>query len=130
MTRSEALLVKAIDSALGADRTRKGRKPFVRPAIRGHDDGPRAIPLEQEVVEVATLGRVEDINRKVVENEEIDRDAFPQLSVVTGDRSAERQGQALWGASIGAAVVPSKGRVGQDPARRVAGRVPALRGRA
>jgi hypothetical protein len=35
-----------------------------------------------EIVEVATLGRVEDVKGKVVEDEQVDGDEFPQLRLV------------------------------------------------
>src|SRR5260370_26042876 len=55
---------EAIDRALRADRIGEGGEPFVRPAVRGHDDRPRAIPLEQNVIEIPTLRRVDDIKAK------------------------------------------------------------------
>ena len=73
---------EAIDGTLSADGIRKRGQPFVRPAIRGDDDGARAIALEEQVIEVATLDGVDDVDRKVVEDEEIDGDEFPQLGFV------------------------------------------------
>ena len=73
---------EAIDGALRAHGIGKRGEPFVRAAIRGDDDRAGAIALEQQVVEVATLDRVEDVDRKVVEDEQVDGDEFPQLRVV------------------------------------------------
>jgi hypothetical protein len=50
-----------------------------RPAIRRHDDRPGAIALEEQVVEVATLDGVEDIDGKVIEDEEVDGDQLPEF---------------------------------------------------
>ena len=73
---------EAIDGALRAHGIGKGREPFVRAAIRGDDDRAGAIALEEQVVEVATLDGIEDVDGKVVEDEEVDGDEFPQLGFV------------------------------------------------
>src|SRR5262249_47695679 len=73
---------EAIDGALGTHGIGEGGKPFVRPSIRRHDNGAGAIAREGQVVEVAALDRVEDVDREVVEDEEIDGHEFPQFGFV------------------------------------------------
>ena len=43
---------------------------------------PGAIALEEYVVQVATLDGIEDVDRKVVEDEEVDGDELPQFRLV------------------------------------------------
>jgi hypothetical protein len=52
------------------------------PRLRGRDDRPGAIALEEEIVEVATLGRVKDVDREIIQDEEINDDEFAQLRVI------------------------------------------------
>jgi len=73
---------QAIDGALRAHRIGEGGQPFVRATIRSDDDRAGAIPLQEEVVEVATLDRIEDIDREIIEDEEIDGDEFPEFGFV------------------------------------------------
>jgi len=58
---------EAIDRALGTQRIGKRDQPFVGAAIRCHDDRAGAMTLGQDLVEVATLGRVECIEGEVVD---------------------------------------------------------------
>jgi hypothetical protein len=50
-----------------------------RAAIARNDDRASAIALNEHVVEVAALDRIEHVDRKVVENEQVDGNEFPQL---------------------------------------------------
>ena len=52
-------------------------EPFVGAAVRGDDD--RAGALEEQVIEVAALGRVEHVDGKVIEDQQVDRDRLPEV---------------------------------------------------
>jgi hypothetical protein len=67
---------EAIDGALRPHGIGKGGEPFVGPAIRRHDNRSGAVALQEEVAEVATLDRIDDVNRKVVGDQEVDATSF------------------------------------------------------
>ena len=50
--------------------------------VRGDDDRAGAIRLQQEVVEVAAFGRAQHIDRKIIQEEQVDGDELSQLGVV------------------------------------------------
>src|SRR2546427_4054814 len=73
---------KAIDGALRANRIGEGGEPFVRTAVRGHDDGACPIALEENLVQVAALGGVEGVDGEIVQNQEVDRNELAELGFV------------------------------------------------
>ena len=81
MIRSYAWLVKR-SMALRAARIRDGGEPFVIGSRAGDEDRAGAITLEEPVVPVAALERVEPSDRQDVVAEKVDRAAWPAVGFV------------------------------------------------
>ena len=52
------------------------------PAVRRHHDRPRTIALEEDVIEIATLARVEDCDREIIQDQQVDADDLAELGLV------------------------------------------------
>ena len=91
------MLGEAVNGRLRPHRIREGGEPLVGAPIRGHDDGPGPVALEEELVDVAALGRVHGVEAEVIEDEEVDGDEPPHLGLdgVIEARVAERLEQAI-----------------------------------
>jgi hypothetical protein len=63
---------------------------------RGHDQ-PRAIPLELNVIKNPTLRRVDDINGKIVEQQQVDADDLAELDLVPVSRRERSPNDRLGG---------------------------------
>jgi hypothetical protein len=75
------LLVKR-SIALRAHGIGEGGEPLVGPAVRGDDNRAGAIALEEDVVQVTALRRIEDIDGEVVEDQQVDRDQLPEFGFI------------------------------------------------
>ena len=79
MKRSMALWARTGSAKVG----NHSSGPRLDVTIMDRDDhGPCAMPLGQEFVSVAALGRIHGIEGEVVDDEQVDADEFAQLGLV------------------------------------------------
>ena len=68
-----------VDGGLGEQRVAHQGEPFGRFPVRGDDRAGSAVSVDDEFVEVVGLGRVERLEREVVEDEQVDAGELAEL---------------------------------------------------
>ena len=69
---------QSIEGALSQDRVVEQRDPFLDAPVTGEDRRGSLVPLDDQLVEVARLDRVEAAETEIVEDEDVGRDEFSQ----------------------------------------------------